>query len=279
MIKTELHRRYWLIELISYWEGRLTSNHLRQFFGLSRQQASKDINQYLQQYPGNLEYCASIKGYLPAEQFAPAFISDDVAQYLNWMSGQSAHSMPETADCRLPHLMLSHPPRNVSPHIIRPLVQALRRQQRVEVDYVAVSRPDRSGRIIVPTAFVNIGRRWHLRAWCEKAQGYRDLVLSRFRGEAILEGSPLTPLPTDEGWHTELTLILTPDPRLTPEQQGALAHDYGMQNGELKLNTRAALANYLLQEMQINTKWLDGNPAAQQLILANIDEVKPWLFG
>ncbi|OIN06639.1 WYL domain-containing protein [Oceanisphaera psychrotolerans] len=279
MIKTEPGRRFWLIELIANWEGRISCRHLQQFFQLGRQQASKDINQYLRHYPDNLYYSASAKGYLPTRQFAPAFISGDVAEYLNWMTGQSAHAMPETADCRLPHLMLSHPPRNVSPQTIRPLVQALRRQQRVEVDYVAVSRPDRSGRIIVPTAFVNTGRRWHLRAWCEKAQGYRDLVLSRFRGEAILEGPPLAPLPTDEGWHTELTLILTPDPRLTREQQEALALDYGMQNGELRLNTRAALANYLLQDMQINVKMLDGNPAAQQLILANIDDIKPWLFG
>ncbi|GHA17774.1 WYL domain-containing protein [Oceanisphaera arctica] len=279
MIKTGRYRRFWLIELISFWEGRLTASHLRQFFGLSRQQASKDINQYLQEQPGNLFYCPSRKGHLPTEQFAPLYISGDVAEYLNWMTGQSAHSMPEAADCWLPHLSLTHPPRNVSPQIIRSLVQALRQQQRVEVDYVAVSRPDRSGRIIVPTAFVNIGRRWHLRAWCERAQGYRDLVLSRFRGEASLEGPPLTPLPADEAWHTELTLLLTPDPRLTPEQQEALALDYGMHNSQLRLTTRAALANYLLQDMQINIKMLDGNPAAQQLILANIDDIKPWLFS
>ena len=51
-----------------------------------------------------------------------------------------------------------------------------------------------------------------------------------------------------------------------------------MHNGRLEINTRAALAGYLLREMQINTKMLDINPAAQQLILANYDEVKEWLF-
>ncbi|WP_298716087.1 WYL domain-containing protein [uncultured Oceanisphaera sp.] len=278
MIKTELHRRFWLIELVGYWEGRLTSNHLRHFFGLSRQQASKDINQYLQQHPGNLEYCGSAKGYLPTPSFLPACISGDVAEYLNWMTGQSAHSMPTASGCRLEHTILLPPARNVTSKVIRPLVQALRKGERLEVDYGAVSNANQDGRIIVPVRFVNTGSRWHLRAWCEKANGYRDFVLSRFHGTPMPEGKPLAPLPPDTHWNTQITLVLTPDPRLNPEQQHALIRDYAMNNGELNLETRAALAGYLLREMQINTKMLDGNPAAQQLILANHDEVKEWLF-
>ncbi|WP_445397850.1 helix-turn-helix transcriptional regulator [Zobellella sp. An-6] len=278
MIKTEPHRRYWLIELIAYWEGRLTANHLQQFFGLSRQQASKDINQYLQEQPGNLAYCASRKGHLPTPTFKPAFISDDVAEYLNWMTGQRAHAMPFDPGYRLEHAILAPPPRNVAPGVIRPLIQALRQGQRLEVDYGAVSKPDRDGRIIVPIRFVNTGRRWHLRAWCEKAQGYRDFVLSRFHGEPTQEGPQRSPLPDDTAWDTEITLVLKPDPRLSPEQQAALAYDYDMTDGELHLTTRAALAQYLLNEMQVGVKMLDGNPAAQQLILANHDEVKAWLF-
>ncbi|MDV2857829.1 WYL domain-containing protein [Oceanimonas sp. CAM02] len=278
MLKPELHRRYWLIELISYWEGRLTTGHLRQFFGISRQQASKDINQYQQDHTSNLEYCPSRKGYLPGKHFNPAHISADVAEYLNWVTGQSAHTMPADPGYRLEHAILLPPARNVSPNVIRPLVHALRHHERLDVDYGAVSSSDRDGRIIVPVLFVNTGSRWHLRAWCEKAQNYRDFVLSRFHGTPTPEGKPLAPLPPDTRWNTHITLHITPDPRLSPEQQQALIHDYAMNNGRLEINTRAALAGYLLREMQINTKMLDINPAAQQLILANYDEVKEWLF-
>ncbi|WMC09197.1 WYL domain-containing protein [Oceanimonas pelagia] len=278
MIKPELHRRYWLIELVSHWEGRLTTGHLRQFFGLSRQQASKAINQYQQEHTGNLEYCASRKGYLPAQGFQPFHISGDVAEYLNWMTGQSAHAMPTEPGYGLAHHILRLPARQVSAQVVRRLVNALRHHERLEVDYGAVSSADRQGRIIVPVRFVNTGSRWHLRAWCEKAQNYRDFVLSRFHGTPEPEGTLLAPLPPDTGWNTHITLNISPDPRLSPEQQQALIHDYAMENGQLKINTRAALAGYLLKEMQINTKMLDGNPAAQQLILANYDEVKEWLF-
>ncbi|MGO4999140.1 WYL domain-containing protein [Oceanisphaera sp. W20_SRM_FM3] len=278
MINTTLERRFWLIELLANWEGRITCSHLQYYFKLGRQQANKIINQYQEAYPNGITYCASAKSFLVTADFKPAFISHDVAEYLNWISGQSTHQPLVAEKYQLAHAILSPPARNVSPHIMRPLVHAIRHRERLEVDYGAVTHPDRSGRIIVPIRFVNTGRRWHLRAWCEKAQAYRDLVLSRLHGTPSSEGKCVSSLPTDTAWETEITLRIQPDPRLSEDQQAALIHDYGMHNGELALTTRAALAHYLLQELQINTKMLDGNPVAQQLILANQDEIKPWLF-
>lgn len=279
MIITLFERRFWLIELLANWEGRITGGHLQHYFQLGRQQASKFISQYQEQHPDYLIYCSSAKSYLPTTDFQPTFISTDVAEYLNWASGQSTHLPLADSKYQLAHAILSPPPRNVSPQIMRPLVQAIRQRERLDVDYNAVSNPDNGGRIIVPIRFVNTGRRWHLRAWCEKAQAYRDFVLSRLHGTPSSEGKCATALPTDTAWETEITLRIQPDPRLSKAQQAALIHDYGMQNGELQLPTRAALAHYLLQELQINTKMLDGNPAAQQLILVNHDEIKPWLFS
>lgn len=50
--------------------------------------------------------------------------------------------------------------------------------------------PETDGRIFSPHTFVKAGGRWHVRGYCEKiARDYRDLVLSRFRGEAVIEGT------------------------------------------------------------------------------------------
>ncbi|MDI3652382.1 WYL domain-containing protein, partial [Pseudomonas aeruginosa] len=46
-VRWDLALRYRLIETVAWWEGRLTTNHLIQSFGISRQQASKDINSYI----------------------------------------------------------------------------------------------------------------------------------------------------------------------------------------------------------------------------------------
>lgn len=91
------------------------------------------------------------------------------------------------------------------------------------------------------------GTRFHVRGYCEKSQGFRDLVLSRFRGEAEIEGPSPHSIDKDEAWQTSVTLILSPDPRLSPAQRDVLANDYQMENGTLHIKTRAALADYLLR--------------------------------
>ena len=275
MLSINQDKRLWFIELIAWWEGRISSSHLIRQFGISRTQAQNDIAHYQSLLPDNLQYHASHKGFLPQPGFVQAYISGDVVEYLNWISHQDAIADISTA---LPYTTLALPKRQVSADIIRVLVSAIRQQRRVDVDYVSVSNPDRQGRIIVPHHFVSTGLRWHLRAFCEKSQQYRDFVLSRFRGVPDLLNKTSISAAQDSGWHTQLSLIFTPDPRLSPAQQDVLAHDYQMQHGQLTLQTRACLAQYLLQEMQVNIRDINISPEAQQLVLSNIDAVKPWLF-
>ncbi|MDO6459077.1 WYL domain-containing protein [Granulosicoccaceae sp. 1_MG-2023] len=273
------NQHYWLIELLTYWEGEVCTRHLREFFGLSRQQASKHLQSYLTNYPDHLDYDPSLKRYVPGPAFTATHISCDVNEYLNWLTGIRSLMPSGKSLLSLPHFAISPAPRRVSNQVMRLLVKALRQQRRLEVDYLSVSSADPDGRIIVPHAFVNTGLRWHLRAWCEKNRAYRDFVLSRFRGVPdLLDRSEHGP-ENDEAWNTEVNVILRPDPRLKPTQQSALEQDYGMENSQLTLTCRAALVHYLLQEMQVNIKVLDGSPEAQQLVLVNTEELRPWLFN
>jgi hypothetical protein len=51
-----------------------------------------------------------------------------------------------------------------------------------------------------------------------------------------------------------------------------------MQNGKLHIHSRACLAQYVLQEMQVNIREIDISPEAQQLVLVNHSDIKLWLF-
>lgn len=89
-VRWDLALRYRLIETIALWEGRLTTGHLMQSFGISRQQASKDINSYLADYaPGNLDYDKHIKGYVPSRRFSPLFIDGSASAYLHLLNQNS----------------------------------------------------------------------------------------------------------------------------------------------------------------------------------------------
>ena len=53
-LRYDLLQRYRLIEIIALWEGKLNATHLTGYFGIGRQQASKDINDYLKGIGGKV---------------------------------------------------------------------------------------------------------------------------------------------------------------------------------------------------------------------------------
>lgn len=275
----EFTERAWLIELLAYWEGRVNTRVLIQHLGLSRQQCSAELNSYNKRTGDNLVYDASAKAYCPGPGFKRHCISGDVSDYLNWVQGSPTATLAASqSNPHLPTDVLALPARKVAPEVMRGLVAAIRQQKRIEVDYVSLNNPNREGRVIAPHTFIKTGLRWHLRAWCEKSQDYRDFVLSRFRGTPELLDKTTRSAENDIAWNNLVTLILQPDPRLSPDKRAVIENDYQMENGQLQIRTRACLANYLLREMQINVKMLDGTPEAQQLVLVNLVDIKRWLF-
>ena len=78
MDKIPTLRRYYFIELIAYWEGKLNTKDLEREFGQSRQQNSADINNYKSQAPSNLIYSPSLKAHLATDTFKPIYISENV---------------------------------------------------------------------------------------------------------------------------------------------------------------------------------------------------------
>lgn len=278
----ELIVRYRFIEIIALWEGRLTTRHLCDTFGIGRQQASKDINNYKRSIgPGNLRYDKFVKGYVPTDGFQPRVSRGEADEYLQLVARASelSQSLVDLAHAGANTEVLEPPRRQVPAEVLRPLIIAARECRRVEVDYVSLNHPDREGRIIVPHTLVWTGLRWHIRGWCEKNQDYRDFVLSRFRGEADIMDTSRHGIEGDRDWQQYVTLHIVPDPRLTADQQAVVAHDHGMQDGRLKVTVRSRLVPYLLQLINLQPDSGSREPESQQIILANAQEVAPWLLS
>lgn len=281
-IRWDLLVRYRFIETLVLWEGRLTTRHLCDTFGIGRQQASKDINTYIREIgPGNLVYDKYLKGYKPAPGFQPRVTRGVADEYLHLMARNNELSnVFESLALNMANVeVLSVPVRDVAPEVLRPLMQAARQQRRLEVDYVSVNNPDREGRIIVPHTLVYTGLRWHVRAWCEKNQAYRDFVLSRFRDvPEIMDASPYG-VDGDTEWNTRITIRIAPDPRLRSDQQQVVEADYGMVDGALEITTRARLVPYALKLLHIDPSEAHDEAEAQQIIVENLADLQPWLFG
>jgi predicted DNA-binding transcriptional regulator YafY len=278
----DLLLRYRYIETIALWEGRLTTRHLCDTFGIGRQQASKDINNYLREVgPDNLEYDKYLKGYKPTAGFSPRVTRGLADEYLHLMArNNELTNMFESLALNVANVeVLSVPVRDVKPEILRPIMQAARQQKRLEVDYVSINNPDREGRIIVPHTLVFTGLRWHVRAWCEKNQAYRDFVLSRFRDIPEIMDESRHGVDEDEQWNTMVSIRIIPDPRLARSQQEVIEVDYGMENGALEIATRGKLVPYALKLLHTDLEDPLEDPTAQQIIVENRDEIRPWLFG
>jgi predicted DNA-binding transcriptional regulator YafY len=280
-VRWDLALRYRLIETVVWWEGRLTTNHLMQSFGISRQQASKDINSYINEHaPKNLQYDKYLKGYVPSKHFKPLFIDDSASAYLHLLN-QNHERAPHIEGLALAYAhteVLHVPDRSVKAEILRPLLKACREGLRLETEYVSFNTPAPEIRLIAPHTLVYTGMRWHVRAYCEKNRAYRDFVLSRFRGVPDLLDKSDSGRDGDEAWNAEVQVIIEPDARLKPEQKSIIENDYGMLNGQLVVNTHGALVQYVLQRYQIDPNMVQAKATAQQIIVSNLDELSAWLY-
>jgi predicted DNA-binding transcriptional regulator YafY len=254
---------------------------LIQSFGISRQQASKDINTYINEHaPKNLTYDKYLKGYVPTKQFKPLFIDDSASAYLHLLN-QNHERAPHIEGLAVAYAhteVLQVPDRSIRTKVLRPLLKACRLGLRLETEYVSLANPTPEIRLIAPHTLVYTGMRWHARAYCEKNGEYRDFVLSRLRGEPeVLDTSEFS-READAGWNTLVDVIIEPDQRLKPEQRSIIEVDYGMLYGQLIVPSRGALVQYVLQRFQIDPNKVQAKAAAQQIVVANLDELEHWLY-
>lgn len=82
----------------------------------------------------------------------------------------------------------------------------------------------------------------------------------------------------DAGWSTQVVITIEPDSRLSQSQREIIETDYGMTEGQLVIPTRGALAQYVLQRYQLDPHKIQPRASAQQIVVANLDELKPWLY-
>jgi len=276
-IRWDLLLRYRLIETIALWEGRLTTNHICHSFGIGRQQASKDINTYLRELaPGNLFYDRHLKGYVPSANYKPVVTRGHVSEYQDLLARQqSLSSTFETLEVGLPdNTVVYGPNRVVAPETMRAVVGATRHGRQLRASYSSLSRPEVVEDILEPHTLVCTGNNWHLRAWCDSNREFRDFALSRFHtAPTALRQKAKHKSQKDDDWNRNVTMMISPDNRLTAAQQKIIALDYGMENGRLIVDARAALAPYVLSQLGINLDTHHQDPMIQQLELTNPDQL------
>lgn len=243
-----------VLEMLLWWRGWVGRADLLERFGISAAQASSDFQKYLEINGKEISYQTSRKRYETSENFTCRLhdpsLEEAVAVFFHGSTpaGHPAGSI-EPASENISILTL---PKRVAPvSLCRRVFVALLAGHRLRVLYHSLSSDTPTWRHLRPAALAWDGRRWHVRAWCETRQEWRDFVLGRISKAEWPEPADDV-LPPDEDWQTWETVRLRINPELEADSKTALQLDYGLEGDVMEVRVRRAMKGYLLAEMFIS---------------------------
>lgn len=247
------------LELRAFFTGECRRADIESRFGVKPAAATRDIGAYRELAPKNLEYDPVSRCYRPSQIFKPLFgFSTD--RVLSWL----LQGFGDGLDLRLKKAAPCEGPGNlVRPNleILATITRALYAQKPLKITYISLTS-GQSSRVIVPVALADNGMRWHVRAFDRPKSRFSDFVITRITKAKELQKSAEEHelLGADEQWARIVDLELVPHPDLKwPE---AIEADYSMEDGVLRIRSRAALAGYVLRRWSIDSSedhHLDSN--------------------
>ncbi|WP_341501928.1 WYL domain-containing protein [Gallaecimonas sp. GXIMD4217] len=265
--------RVFHIEFRLYFLGTVHRSDLIERFGIKEAAASRDLAEYRKIRPDNMVFDTKSKAYFKGDCFDPLF-EYTPKQVLSALSqGMGAHFAgmhTSMIACETP-VLLNHP----SVEVLSALSTAIHQGQAVHIEYCSLSSGT-SEREIVPLALVDNGLRWHVRAYDRKRNRFADFVLTRITNAVVRFGhvERHEKKDADIQWNRIVEMEIVPHPNeKNVEHPNAVELDYGMKDGVLKVNIRAAVAGYVLRRWNVDCSpdhsrkgkeyqlWLRNTPA------------------
>ena len=238
------------IELRLWFVGEFRRHDLVNRYGIQAAAATRDIGQYRELAPHNVEYDTRGKVYIPAEPFHPIF-SFPPERVFNWLAKGYGDSEP----LRSRSIVVqdgSSIPTKVDLQRLSVLTRAIYSESSVGIAYRSLSS-GLTKREIVPFALADNGLRWHVRAYDRRSNEFRDFVLGRLEDARIIPGAIQDHERQDQDiqWNRVTELDLVPHPG-NIHHPDTIEAEYGMRNGVLHVRTRAAMAGYLLRRWNVD---------------------------
>ncbi|MCA3175425.1 MAG: WYL domain-containing protein [Burkholderiales bacterium] len=238
------------VELRLRFIGEIRRQDLVARFGIQAAAATRDLGQYKELGPRNMDYDTKGKVYVRGEWFRPVF-DFPAERVLTWLSQGFGDGEPS----RLRSLVTcdgSALSTNLDLEMLSVLTRAIHKKTAVEISYHALSS-GLTTREIVPFAFADNGQRWHVRGYDRRSGEFRDFVLGRLDQARIVTGNVADHERPDQDiqWNRITELELVPHPA-NVQHPDTIEAEYGMENGVLRLRVRAAMAGYLMRRWNVD---------------------------
>lgn len=237
------------IDFCLLFKGAIYRQDLINRFEVGLSAGSRDFSIYKELAPDNLNYDSREKRYFQTERYHPLF-EHDAKRTLVKLANDISDGFDGIGDIHFP--VESPSSLNVPDiFIVARLVQAILNNKAVSVIYTSLSSGS-GAREVVPHSIVDNGLRWHLRAFDRKSQSFRDFVLTRISKVSIKNNSEThEQVELDQEWQRLISLQLVPHPKYV-QHPTAIEMDYGMENNQLLIEVRAAMAGYLLRRWNVD---------------------------
>lgn len=237
------------IDFSLFFTGAIYRQDLINRFEIGLSAASRDLTLYKELAPDNLKYDTKEKRYFITHGFEPVF-EHDAQRTLVKLANNISDGFDAIGDIHFP----IEAPSNLNVpniYIVAHLVQAIINNKAVNVTYTSLSSGS-AEREIVPHSIVDNGLRWHVRAFDRKSKGFKDFVLTRLSEVSVREYSEENEqLVADTDWKRLIQLQIVPHPN-NVQYPKAIELDYNMENGQLFIEVRAAMAGYLLRRWNVD---------------------------
>lgn len=280
-----LQQRLTILELLLIWEGRLNRGRLMELFDLSTNWASVWIREFRELHPDWLAWDTKARSFHATATAYQARRSPDsrrlaeaesLAQYLALVG--LPYAAADISAGRGSPLAAFPDLSTPSPKHFAVLSEAIRTGRTVLITYRSMQNPEPHQRIISPHNLIRAGRRWHVRAFCDTKKDFRDYALGRIVDANLLKDPSSRLEQDDEAWMIRVPVRLVAHPDLTMEQESLIRFEYFGNTAARVETCRGALVSYIIQDVRAATDVKKQRPPDYQLAVANLEEVKPWLF-
>lgn len=286
-------RRFADIETLLLWEGEAGNTRLRDLYGIGIGAASVVLKAYRSAYPGHCQWSSSRRVYeAPVTGLRPTLTAGNLDEYVALLGRTASTASSATTHSESIERSAAVGPQGeqgtvtrvridlteASPGLYRLLHRAARDQSAVSLRYASMTNPEPATRIVIPQVLVQVGRRWHLRAYDQKTSSFRDFALGRILDASESTADLPAELPVDTAWRTKALVEIVPHPLLTPAQTKVICHELMAGKASRAIACRAALVHYVIQELRASLNPKKQIPPDYQIAVTNAADLKPWLF-
>lgn len=235
------------IDLCLSYLGEISRAELVNKFKIGLAAATRDFATYKEFVPANMVLIHTSKTYHRTDAFKSLFEHEIETILYELSCGLGMPYPNQLQQTCVNQVSLVNP----SEQTISTVMRAIVKNKTLTCEYVSLTSGVKP-REIIPHSVVNNGKRWHVRAYDRNRNCFNDFVLTRFKNMEISESEimPLEMKAADNQWNRIVDLTLIPHPKL--KRPEAIELDYAMQDGQLKIEVRAAMVGYMLNQWSVD---------------------------